>query len=669
MRHRRQVFSGRVIFDHLPKTAGQAVNVWLTENLGAGCVTPNLIGGHRDLIRRYGGEYSVISAHVDFQGSDLDPRYHYMTCLREPIDRAVSWLFFLVKNHESAELPGLWEQAERFVALADTPGSDLLNFVEESFDQDFLRNIRNPYVEHFAGISPGSGRSERQKIDAALDSIARYDVWGLYESLPDFLSDVASLIEIPVPAHLQRVNMTRTRPQVGEISPSLRTCLEALNELDLEFYRELSERWARERVARTATPDLMTPRWQPYESVAHRTHSVPEFTLISATIDGGDTCSYGQFLRFHLVFSIDADIDQLGVGVHLSDEDGRWAFGTSNALLDRPLVEIAPGTYSLRYYLVANLPEGQYAAGFEFSCSRGNRIEELACYEQLVPFRVVVPRETPSVGYMSIPADFACDRIGDAVTVSLDDTRGRLATDAVLGGLVVNESFELPVTLENASSQTWASTTFLPICLSYRWLDSHGNVTATSTASVPLDVNFVAPGQALPLSMHVVAPSVSGRFKLVLTLSRDGEDWPEEQGFQALILALEVEEADESRLYRGADIRLSTHVGQRGRGAMSSIGQEGYLLFGPYASLSQGRYVVSLQGYCALLDSGWIDVSWDRGGYVLMRHEVTPGERDGEIAAFGFELVTPISDLEIRVWVPSSADMRVDTLRIVPIRT
>ncbi|KVT06865.1 hypothetical protein WT24_20235 [Burkholderia sp. MSMB1078WGS] len=667
MQYQRQVFSGRVIFDHLPKTAGQAVNVWLKENLGAGCVTPNLIGRHRDLIRRYGGEYSVISAHVDFQGSDLDPRYHYMTCLREPIDRAISWLFFLVKNHDSAELPGLWEQAERFVALAGAPGPDLLNVVEESFDQDFLKNIRNPYVEHFAGILPGAERSDRQKIDAALAGITRYDVWGLYESLPDFLSDVAALIEIPVPAHLQRVNTTRTRPQVGEISSSLRTCLEALNRLDLEFYHLLRERWASERAARTVPSVLVTPRWQPYEPVAHRAHSAPEFSLISAAVDGDGTCSYGQFLRFNIVFSINTAVDQLGIGVHLSDEDGRWAFGTSNALLDRPLVEIAPGMYSLRYYLVANLPEGQYAAGFEFSCSRDNRIDELACYERLVPFRVVVVRDTPSVGYMSIPADFSCERIGDAVSANLEDTRGHLATDAVLGRLVAGESFELPVTLENASSQTWVSTTFHPICLSYRWLDSSGGVIATSAENIPLPINFVAPRQVLPLSMHVVAPSVSGRFKLVLTLSRDGEKWPEEHGFQPLTLMLEVEDPDGPRLYRGADIRLCTHVGRRGRGAMSSVGQEGYLLFGPYASLSQGRYVVSLEGRSALIDSAWIDVSWGRGGYVLMRHEVIPGERDGEIAAFGFELVTPITDLEIRVWVPSSADMRVDTLRIVPI--
>jgi len=40
-------FNGRVIFDHLPKTGGQAVNAWLTNMLGTGTVTTNLIGEHR----------------------------------------------------------------------------------------------------------------------------------------------------------------------------------------------------------------------------------------------------------------------------------------------------------------------------------------------------------------------------------------------------------------------------------------------------------------------------------------------------------------------------------------------------------------------------------------------------------------------------------------------
>ncbi len=37
-------YSGRLIFHHLEKTAGQAVNDWMGRTLGVGTVTPNLIG-------------------------------------------------------------------------------------------------------------------------------------------------------------------------------------------------------------------------------------------------------------------------------------------------------------------------------------------------------------------------------------------------------------------------------------------------------------------------------------------------------------------------------------------------------------------------------------------------------------------------------------------------
>ena len=95
----RRVFPGRIIFDHLPKTAGMSINSWLIDSLGDGCVIPNLIGMHSDLIVSYGGLYSIISGHIHFSAREgLDPRYQYITCIREPIDRVVSWLYFVSNN-------------------------------------------------------------------------------------------------------------------------------------------------------------------------------------------------------------------------------------------------------------------------------------------------------------------------------------------------------------------------------------------------------------------------------------------------------------------------------------------------------------------------------------------------------------------------------------------
>ncbi|MDN7671604.1 hypothetical protein QZM22_03470 [Burkholderia oklahomensis] len=669
MKEQRQVFAGRVIFDHLPKTAGQAVNAWLSKALGAGCVTPNLIGRHRDLIRRYGGEYSVISAHVSFQGMGLDPRYQYLTCLREPIDRAISWLFFVMNNHEAEQLPELWEQAGRFAALPDDPDVDFRASVGRSFEPEFVEAIRNPYVEHFAAIAGVCPRTDDEKIAAALASVEQYDVWGFYEAMPAFLSDVAALIGLPAPQRIDKVNATRVRPDVGQITPSLRKHLETLNALDIEFYRVLRERRQRERAHRTIVAAPEVARWQPYEPVTSRACSMPEFSLVSATLEGGDTYSHGQILRFAIVFSIDVDVAELGIGIQIMDEDERWAFGSSNSLLNRPLVGLTRGTYCMRYYLAANLPEGQYVAGFVFSDSRDERTNELAYYEKLVPFQVVMPRAAPSVGYMSLPVDFDCQRVGDVVSVTLRDATGRLQTDAMLGQLTAGETFDLPVCLENASTQTWVSSSLNPIHLSYRWLDVAGQVVASAPAPepMPLPVNLVAPGEALALAMRIVAPGASGRYRLVAMPAVDGQRGFDAHGFTPLSLEFTVTDASVARVYRGADIRLYTQIGLREAGAMTSAGQEGFLLFGPYASLPAGRYVVSLEGRCDTPDGGWMDVTWGRGAQVLKRHDVTPGEKSGPIAEFDFELPSSISDLEVRVWVPTGASVRVDTLRIEPL--
>src|SRR6266404_4061207 len=92
-------FPGRVIIDHRPKTGGQALAAWLNAKLGSGCVSPNLVGSSYELIKTYGGLYSIISGHVNFIGRGvLDPRYQYITCIRHPVDRALSWLYFVLND-------------------------------------------------------------------------------------------------------------------------------------------------------------------------------------------------------------------------------------------------------------------------------------------------------------------------------------------------------------------------------------------------------------------------------------------------------------------------------------------------------------------------------------------------------------------------------------------
>ena len=400
-------FGGRVIFDHLPKTAGMAVQAWLAGALGTRCVTANLIGEHRRLIKIYGGEYSVIVAHLSYCGEGLDPRYRYITCLREPLDRAISWLYFVVNHHDESQLGSPWWQAQRFLI---TEGAEL--------GRELEKNITNPYVEHFSSIFPEDPRSglknrtDAEKLSAAMSAIERYDVWGLCDEFAAFLNDIAALIGLPAPGQIALVNVTRQRPAVTDISAKLRKRLEELNRLDLEFYRLLRERWYARRSDRPNGAVPGTSPWLRYDTGIDRASSVPEFTLLAAVLDGENAVLRGDTLLFTVDFSLSTAVAELISGIQIIDEFGQRAFGTNTTLLKQTLLEIKPGTHRVQYSLIADLPEGKYAAGFAFLDKREQGDRELAWYDKLLTFSVTVPRPQASIGYCSLPVEMKHVQLG-----------------------------------------------------------------------------------------------------------------------------------------------------------------------------------------------------------------------------------------------------------------
>jgi Sulfotransferase family len=236
-------FPGRIIIDHMPKTGGQALSKWLITRLGSGCVSPDLLGGHHELIRTYGGHHSIISGHMHFfAGENLDPRYQYITCLREPVDRVLSWLFFVLYDAipDERSKPNK-EAAEIFLK---SEGRECPN--------DFISEYSNFYVHHFSSIGgrrAGAGNaksiSQEDRLAAALAAIRQYDVVGIYEDFRGFTAEVASLIGLDAPANIPKFNVSTQRPPVDKISPALRQRIMDLNQNDARLYSEVIK-WKKE---------------------------------------------------------------------------------------------------------------------------------------------------------------------------------------------------------------------------------------------------------------------------------------------------------------------------------------------------------------------------------------------------------------------------------------
>lgn len=531
-------FPGRVIFDHLPKTAGQAVNAWLMQVLGPGCVTPNLNGDHRDLIRRHGGLYSVISGHVHFQNAGrLDPRYQYMTCFREPVDRAISWIFYVLNDAGIARdtIP-LKNGARQFLSTEGCESST-----------EFFESITNPYTEHFCRIFGDGSECDDLKIANALAAVQQYDVIGVYETMPQFLADVADLIGIPAPRELARVNVTSERRTVDEISPALRERIIALNQLDLRLYTEVVAWKASAAKEESTRPSPLTvPKWTRYEPVLGRVVTTPDITISAATLCDGYDIRHGQLMTFDVDFLLAREVMDVEMGIHLFDSDRRCAFGINSALLGQTRQSLPAGPYRVSHNLVADLPAGKYTAGFAFVERLPNGPRELAWHDVMCEFQV----------YHQV-------------------------------------------------NQVFSGHSYLPTEISLRPMGAAADQSGTE------------PG------LH---------------------------------------------RFRGSDSRLYTEVGERLGHDIVCTGQAGFLTYGPYVSLTEGRYRVAIRG--TLGDGGvagaHVDVAANKGERIIAECALNEPNEEGCFVILPILLDVPCGDLEVRVWVTGNTDLQISMIEIEP---
>lgn len=524
-------FGGRVIFDHLPKSAGIAITAWLQTSLGTGVVTSSLNGVHEDLIRRYGGEFSIISGHIAYTGGGMDPRYLYVTCLREPVDRVVSWLFFVVFNHRPDELsPGLHEAATRFI---DSEG--------DSCDEHLLLHLVNPYLEHLCSIDSQRAVSDAKRIEKALSVLEGYEVWGLYEEMTSFLADFSALLGIAPPIELARLNVTHQRPKVEAISPKFRARLNELTALDQELYRQAKARYAQARTQFPRHPAGMLP-WQHYDrpAIKPRVYSTPGFFLAGAHIEPEGPFYQGEAVVFKLDFSLARAFDELEMGVRIFDSDRRLAFGTNTTLVGQHLRGIRAGRHQVSYFLALSLPEGDYTAGFAFTEPSPQGNQELASFDHLLDFRVNLRRDPPCAGYVSLPTNIFHHQSECEVSQLVTDGRGNIELCDWPAMLPQSELCKLPVILHNRSNQDWHDLAHFPLALSYHWINQQDEIVVFDGHRTPLPNRDILAGQSVSTELNVETPSTPGLYRLLVLPVIDNQCWMDAIGFTTSEVILEV---------------------------------------------------------------------------------------------------------------------------------
>jgi hypothetical protein len=531
---RSRAFPGRIFIDHLPKTAGTAVMHWLATELGKGCINDyHLWGYHDELIRRYGGRYSIISAHAYFRDAEgLDPRYQYMTFFREPVDRVVSWLYFTLND------------SDRSTPVTDDMVSDTKIFLESDGEviPDGLHNeITNYYVEHFSRVHGTGLESDDEKFANSLDTIKRYDVVGYDKEMPRFLADVAELVGLPAPEKIRRVHVTSKRPSLDQVSPRLRERIKELNRLDIRLYEAVSA-WkaASTRDQQPICRSAARTHWDKFEGRNERLIHTPDVKIAGATLRGGKEVNQGRLMVLDLDFLLNREAQNLEIGIHIFDTEHRLAFGTNSILLGQSHDSVPAGAYRVTYHLIADLPEGHYTAGFSLAEHLPESVRELAWRDVMCGFDVRNEREQRFAGYVYLPAEITLCPAGSGVEAVIVNAAGSMSVKAPVPPMRTGASSTIGVEISNRSEQAWVGNPFHPIYLSYHWLESSGNVSVYEGSRTALPQRGVGPGRSVETEAHIRAPQAPGVYQLVLTIVQEGIAWFESRGFQPAQLEVEV---------------------------------------------------------------------------------------------------------------------------------
>jgi hypothetical protein len=381
----------RYIFDHLPKTAGLAVNHFLRSVLGAQRVTPTVGGLHDQLIAQY-GHYDVICAHMLFPpGSVLNARYKYLTVLREPVDRAISWLHFAAFDVQPSDTNAAERDAARKFLSS---GGDLYSAALDGI-------LRNPCTAHFRSLvthqedlSPSAAR------EAALEGLTKYDLIGFQESIQTFIDALSDEFQIPR-RPLPIVNKTSSRPGVDEISPKLRSRLQELTVIDSEVYQAAkllaSKRDLKQSASSTIQSSWSTEKDRFLDQEAWNWCTcVPEdgVQAISCAVtgpDGSQQIRSGDRVTFDFRVKFKNPVSRLLAGFGISEKlTGRMIFGTNTDLLGYNYPNIS-ARIAIRFNVKLDLIPGTYVAGLALldSSADGQSSKLLGWWHRLIDFEIV----------------------------------------------------------------------------------------------------------------------------------------------------------------------------------------------------------------------------------------------------------------------------------------
>ncbi len=238
--------SERLVFHHLPKTAGTSLHNELANFFREDTICPERGPSLWRFSNKEMESYRFFSGHYDKFNVDLVPGPKTLiTFLREPMSRIVS-LYYFWRSHK-------WD-------FINASGSEVLRLAKSLPLLDFLSgrqrsirvNLENALCRTYYGRDNYTRRYGAQDeffADWALCNIRRYNFVGFMETFDEDVARLRQVLELPqlcpIPTDNRRGEIpenerdSREHPgEMQEITPEIRAALEELTNIDRIFYEK-----------------------------------------------------------------------------------------------------------------------------------------------------------------------------------------------------------------------------------------------------------------------------------------------------------------------------------------------------------------------------------------------------------------------------------------------
>ncbi|MBB4954221.1 hypothetical protein H4S14_002415 [Agrobacterium vitis] len=218
----------RIVFLHLPKTAGTTVHDILIQQFSAEEICPE----RHDKIERFSPEkiesFKLFSMHGYFNTILCIPEpKKIVTIFREPIERLLShyqyWCSHTVEYLEKTNQNWLStvKKSDFKAYLKNTQFTESENPIYRS-----LYNVMTRQMCHFELNKNGQPwRDDQEILDAALENLEKMDAFGIMEFLPESIDLMCRTLDIPPPQKIAALNNTRENhqksPDIFEPPPPL----------------------------------------------------------------------------------------------------------------------------------------------------------------------------------------------------------------------------------------------------------------------------------------------------------------------------------------------------------------------------------------------------------------------------------------------------------------